>query len=196
MRPPGNKSVSIEWEIASSVGIKGGIGVLETAFAGEEDGAAFVCTAKLHGGEADLLRAALGACLLDRGLGVDVGPVDSLNVGLEFLSELGREVGRLGLCSNRLGANVCIDFVSLESCTALTKSTPAAMSLPLLSAPQQSQVRVFFSVPIDAGRRLPQSVQKTRVPMADMAAVGSVCADIECLRAFGVCGDRRSIAAV
>jgi len=37
---------------------------------------------------------------------------------------------------------------------------------PRFSAPQQSQERTFFSLPLDAGSKLPQSVQKIKEPIA------------------------------
>jgi len=50
--------------------------------------------------------------------------------------------------------------------------------VPLLSAPQQSQVRIVDLFPVELSRRLPQSVQKTREFMADMVVFG-VCERIE-----------------
>ncbi|GJD00712.1 hypothetical protein ColKHC_09537 [Colletotrichum higginsianum] len=47
--------------------------------------------------------------------------------------------------------------IVLEPFGVRATNTPAAVNLPLLSAPQQSQVRMFFSVPMDAGSKLPQS---------------------------------------
>jgi hypothetical protein len=49
---------------------------------------------------------------------------------------------------------------------------------PLFSAPQQSQWRMFFSVPLDAGKRLPQSVQKIKEPMAAIFAPACLLAEI------------------
>ena len=43
--------------------------------------------------------------------------------------------------------------------------------LPLFSVPQTSQVRSTFLLPDEPSRRLPQSVQKTRDPMAAMMTV-------------------------
>ena len=37
---------------------------------------------------------------------------------------------------------------------------------PLFSAPQHSQLRIFFTLPLDTGSKLPQSVQNTRDPIA------------------------------
>lgn len=40
--------------------------------------------------------------------------------------------------------------------------------IPLQDAPQTAQVRMAFSLPALPSSRLPQSVQNTREPMADM----------------------------
>lgn len=40
--------------------------------------------------------------------------------------------------------------------------------IPGFSAPQHSQCKIFFAVPLEAGRRLPQSVQKIKEPIAAM----------------------------
>ena len=40
--------------------------------------------------------------------------------------------------------------------------------IPLFSAPQQSQVRMVLTSPVEASRRLPHSVQKTSDPIADI----------------------------
>jgi len=39
---------------------------------------------------------------------------------------------------------------------------------PLFSAPQQSHFKIVFLFPVELSRRLPQSVQKTRDPIADI----------------------------
>jgi len=39
---------------------------------------------------------------------------------------------------------------------------------PLFSAPQQSQTRIVFLLPVELSRRFPESVQNTRDPMADI----------------------------
>lgn len=39
---------------------------------------------------------------------------------------------------------------------------------PWFSAPQHSHCRMFFELPLEAGKRFPQSVQKTRDPIADI----------------------------
>ena len=41
---------------------------------------------------------------------------------------------------------------------------------PGFSAPQQWQCKIFFSLPLDAGRRSPQSVQKINDPIAAIFA--------------------------
>lgn len=69
---------------------------------------------------------------------------------------------------------VCVT-VTLEPVSASTRekcrqkdnqSAAWEANLPLFSAPQHSQRNTFLCVPLVAGRRLPQSVQKTRVPIA------------------------------
>jgi hypothetical protein len=40
--------------------------------------------------------------------------------------------------------------------------------LPLFSAPQQSQTSIVFLLPVEVSSRLPQSVQNTRDPTADI----------------------------
>jgi len=39
---------------------------------------------------------------------------------------------------------------------------------PLFSAPQQSQCRMFLTLPFETGKRLPQSEQKTKDPIVAM----------------------------
>ena len=39
-------------------------------------------------------------------------------------------------------------------------------AVSLLCVPQPSQIRMAFSSPVDSSRRFPQSVQKTRDPIA------------------------------
>ena len=45
---------------------------------------------------------------------------------------------------------------------------PHGACIPLFSAPQQSQVKMVLTSPVEASRRLPHSVQKTRDPIADI----------------------------
>lgn len=45
---------------------------------------------------------------------------------------------------------------------------------PLFSAPQQSQSRIAFMLPVELCNRFPQSVQKTRDPIADMLFVAGM----------------------
>lgn len=57
------------------------------------------------------------------------------------------------------------------------------VAIPLFAAPQQSQVIIVLSLPVEQSRRLPQSLQKMRVPMADMVNVG-VTKILYCSRIF------------
>lgn len=47
-------------------------------------------------------------------------------------------------------------------------STRKKSRKPLFSFPQHSQIRIALSFPVELSSRLPQSVQKTREPMADI----------------------------
>lgn len=56
-------------------------------------------------------------------------------------------------------------FSSVES-PSLSSQRQYWFHSPRFSAPQHSHCRMFFELPLDEGSRLPQSVQKTRDPMA------------------------------
>ena len=71
-----------------------------------ENGRALVGAAQLHGGESDLGASALLAGLVDRGLGLDLVPLDGLHGG-ELLPEQRGEVGRLALRDDHLGCRIC-----------------------------------------------------------------------------------------
>jgi hypothetical protein len=49
------------------------------------------------------------------------------------------------------------------------------MDIPLFSAPQHSQLNTFLSLPFVEGNRLPQSVQKTRDPIAAIVQEIDIC---------------------
>jgi hypothetical protein len=55
----------------------------------------------------------------------------------------------------------------------------------LFSAPQHSQLKTFLSVPLLAGRRFPQSMQKTREPIAAIALCVVCCTFMEDYVAIG-----------
>lgn len=55
-----------------------------------------------------------------------------------------------------------------------SKSCAWKKTIPLFSAPQHSQWRMFFSLPFEGGRRLPQSVQKITEPIAAILGSKSV----------------------
>lgn len=62
--------------------------------------------------------------------------------------------------------SIVLDAVSVTWSDLRADATNA--SKPLFSAPQQSQTRIVFLLPVELSRRLPQSVQKTRDPTADI----------------------------
>lgn len=135
--------------------------VLVTAVALVEDGRAFVCTAQLLRVEADLFAATLSTPLVDHGVCLHVFLVHHLH--LRPLGTQRRGEGRrLGAGNDRLGGSVCI---SGQSCANLCTR---AGGLPLQDAPHTWQVRIAFCLPALPSSRLPQSVQKTRDPMAAM----------------------------
>ena len=74
-------------------------------FAGIEDRTAFIRTSQLHGGESDLVAAALLARLVGDGLGLDLVSLDSLDDG-KLLSEQGRKIGGLALGYDDFGGDV------------------------------------------------------------------------------------------
>lgn len=49
------------------------------------------------------------------------------------------------------------------------------MRIPLFSAPQQSHVKMVFLLPVELSNRLPQSVQNTRDPTADILKFYLIC---------------------
>jgi len=59
---------------------------------------------------------------------------------------------------------------------------------PLFSAPQQSHFKIVFLFPVELSRRFPQSVQKTRDPIADM--LGDFGADVKTSEHKNVIGER------
>jgi hypothetical protein len=62
-------------------------------------------------------------------------------------------------------ATVTLEPVSAQRIRHVVKHRPTVYK-PRFSAPQHSQCRTFRWVPFVVGKRLPQSVQKTRVPIA------------------------------
>lgn len=55
---------------------------------------------------------------------------------------------------------------AISSCQFHGNGRDGKEDKPRFSAPQQSQERTFFSLPLDAGSKLPQSVQKIKEPIA------------------------------
>lgn len=142
------------------------------------DGRAFIGTPLLHFGVPDADLSTLGAL----GVGVDalrldLVPLDGLD-NRQFLAEGGGEIGGLRPCGHGFPGTICSGHQSAFLLGQRT-ATPSA-DQPLFSAPQQSQCRMFFSVPLDAGRRLPQSVQKMRDPIAAIVSSGVFC--VACAR--------------
>jgi hypothetical protein len=133
-----------------------------TTIAVVDNGRAFISTSLLYLGvpHADLV--ALGAL----GIGVDplrlhLVPLHRLN-NRELLPQRRGEIRGFRSCCNGRPRPVC----AWSETHAPT--LPRTEDQPLFSAPQQSQWRIFFSLPLDAGRRLPQSVQKIKEPIAAM----------------------------
>jgi hypothetical protein len=139
---------------------------MTTVVALVEDGGTFICTAQLLGVVADLFVTALFARESDDTGCVHVVLGNGLNFGA-LCAECRGESGGLRVGDDRLGGGVygkCQD-----RCWRLS-----AQNVPLHEAPQMEQVRIAFCLPALPSSRLPQSVQKTREPMADMLRFGDV----------------------
>lgn len=143
--------------------------ILMPTFAGVKDCTAFIRTAQLHGWEPDLGTTALLACLVRKSLCLYLVSFDSLDYR-EFLSQQGRKIRRLSLGDDDLGSGIYKQkrhVSKLLSTTWYNKIGPLhERNAPLFSAPQQSQFKIFLTLPLDTGRRLPQSVQNIRDPIA------------------------------
>ena len=108
--------------------------------------------------------AALFARVVDDGVGLDVAFVEFLHVRTQACAKTGGEGCGLGGCGDGLAGGVC-GLLVLRS-----RGSAEIISSPLFCAPQTSQFRYVLRLVL-VSRRLPQSVQKTRDPMAAIIAV-------------------------
>lgn len=79
-----------------------------TTFTSENQRGTFISTAQLYVGECDFLPAALHALLIDPGACLKFVSFNSLDVGLKFLSQSRRKVGRFCFRLNGFGTRVSI----------------------------------------------------------------------------------------
>lgn len=128
--------------------------------------ATFVGTSQLYCSISDLLPSTLWAWLLNYGRILHITSFHGLN----RWSLLSQQRGEWRGFSFRLD-----NFWRSVYGGVRFELRGGALCKPLFSAPQQSQTRTVFLFPVELSNRLPQSVQKTRDPIADILDVVDAC---------------------
>jgi len=128
--------------------------------------ATFVGASQLYCSISDLLPSTLWAWLLNYCRILHITSFHGLN-RRSLLSQQRGEWGGFGFRLDDLWRSI-YSGVSIEM-------RGEGLHKPLFSAPQQSQTRIVFLFPVELSNRLPQSVQKTRDPIADIWAVVEAC---------------------
>lgn len=127
-----------------------------------EDSGTFVSTSQLLSVVANFFTATLLAALGDDTGGVHI----VFRNGLHFralCAQGRRESRRLGNSNDSLGGRICAKFGQLKLVSGC-----CSVRVPLQFAPQTVQVSTTFCLPALPSSRFPQSVQKTREPIADI----------------------------
>ena len=128
--------------------------------------ATFVGASQLYCSISDLLPSTLWAWLLNYCRILHITSFHGLN-RRSLLSQQRGEWGGFGFRLDDLWRSI-YSGVSIEM-------RGEGLHKPLFSAPQQSQTRIVFLFPVELSNRLPQSIQKTRDPIADILAVVEAC---------------------
>lgn len=135
--------------------------LLITTIARIENCAPFIGTPQLYCRVPDFRPSTFRTGLLDDSFILHITPFHCL-YGRSLLSKKGRERGGFRCCGNGFRGSICTRM-SFANITRFYHR-------PLFSAPQQSQISTVFLLPVELSSRLPQSVQKTRDPIADILA--------------------------
>ncbi len=142
-----------------------------TTITAVEDGTSFICTSQLHSAVSYLFPPAFRTWYLDDGLIFHINPFDSLNNG-SFLPQERRKGRRFCSCSDCLRGSICLRSELAAETNQVDK--------PLFSVPQHSHIKMEFFAPLEGSNTLPQSVQKTRDPIAAIGPELISCEVVRC----------------